>query len=340
MQQLTAVGPSELEWQEVAEPELEAPTDALVRPLVVAACDVDRAMIEGRGGIPTPIALGHEFVGEVTRCGDEVVDFSAGARVVVPFQIACGHCDRCQAKQTHCCQTVPTPAMFGFGTMGGEWGGALSDAVRVPFADQMLVEVPEGVDSAAVASAGDNIADAWRTVAAPLNEAPGAAVLVLGSGQSIGLYAVQIALALGAREVTYLDMDSKALALADSFGAEAVEARPERYREHPIVVDASWSKKGLACALRSMAPGGICTSTSSFFEPMTPLPLAELFPSGTHLKTGMAQARPVLPAIMELVATGRLQPELVTSRIVGWDEAPEALLEPEIKLVINRGEGS
>jgi threonine dehydrogenase-like Zn-dependent dehydrogenase len=77
---------------------------------------------------------------------------------------------------------------------GGDWGGALADLVRVPFADAMLVELPEGVSPTAVASASDNLPDAWRAVAPFLAESPGADVLVVGGwGRSIALYAVAIA---------------------------------------------------------------------------------------------------------------------------------------------------
>ena len=337
MQQLVLTRPGEVGWQEVADPELEDDGDVIVRPLAVAACDIDHPMIQGVIEPPMPIALGHEFVAQVTSTGSEVQDFSTGDTVVVPFQVSCGRCDRCQAHQPQGCRAVPTPSMYGFGQVGGDWGGALSDAVRVPFADQMLLALPDGVDPVEVASAGDNIADAWRTVAIPLRERPAAPVLIFGGDfPSIGLYAVQIAKALGSEGVTYLDSSPERLAVAERLGADAVEGRFDRYRRHPIVVDASGSKPGLASALRSVEPGGVCTTVSVFFEDQTPLPLAELYPYGVQLRTGMAQPRVALPEVLDLVAGGHIRPGQVTSRVVGWDEAPAALLEPEIKLVVSR----
>jgi alcohol dehydrogenase len=88
--------------------------------------------------------------------------------------------------------------MYGFGATGGDWGGMLGDLVRVPFADAMLMRVPDGVAPESIASASDNLPDAWRTVAPHLAANPGAEVLVLGGGaRSIGL-AAGLAVALGA----------------------------------------------------------------------------------------------------------------------------------------------
>ena len=114
---------------------------------------------------------------------------------------------------------------YGFGPAVARWGGFLSDLVCVPYAEHMLVPLPAGVSPAAVASASDNIADAWRAVAPPLGEEPGAPVLVVGgaSSGSIGLYAVALALGLGAESVTYVDADG--VASRDGRVARRADAR-------------------------------------------------------------------------------------------------------------------
>ncbi|HZG49603.1 MAG TPA: alcohol dehydrogenase catalytic domain-containing protein [Thermoleophilaceae bacterium] len=337
MRQLTLTEERRVEWLDVPDPTLREATDALVRPLAVALCDLDQPILSGRAPFPTPIAMGHEFVAEVVATGD-MVELEAGARAVVPFQISCGQCERCARGQTGDCLTVPRLSSFGFGQFGGDWGGALSDLVRVPFADHMLVELPAGVAPAQVASASDNIPDGWRTVAGPLERRPGAPVLILGGGApSIALYAVDAALALGAEDVTYLDSDPERLRIAEELGARVEQGDPPRsLGPFPVTVDCGASRESLACALRSTEPGGECTSTGIVFEPETPVPLLEMYTSGVHFHIGRAQARPVVPRILELVVEGRLRPELVTSRVVGWDEAPEAVAAPERKLVIER----
>jgi threonine dehydrogenase-like Zn-dependent dehydrogenase len=323
-------------WQEAPEPQRRHEREAIVRPLAVAICDLDQPMIFGRTPFPFPIHLGHECVAEVVE-GPE--GFASGDRVVVPFQISCGTCERCRRGLTGSCATVPPLSMYGFGALGGEWGGMLSDLALVPYADAMLVPLPGGVDPAVVASAADNMADGWRTVAPALAELPAADVLVVGGGggRSIPLYAVDAALALGAASVTYVDTDPGRLAVAQELGAQVVEGAPERsLGTFPVTVDGTATPDGLVATLRLTDWGGRCTSIGQL-EPEAPLPLLELYTRGVHLHIGRAMARPAIPAILDLVAAGRLRPQLVTSATVTWDDAPEALLEPAIKLVISRG---
>ena len=162
MQQLTFIQPNHLlEWQEVPEPNLEGPGEALVRPIAVASCDLDAAVVHGHTPWQAgPFAFGHEFVAEVVEIGSNVQNVKVGQLVVVPFQISCGVCQRCQRGLTGSCSTVKAGAMYGLAPLGGEWGGALSDLVRVPFAHAMLMPVPDGIAPATLASASDNMSDA------------------------------------------------------------------------------------------------------------------------------------------------------------------------------------
>ena len=121
MRQLTLQEERGLEWLEVAEPEIEGAGQALVRPLAVAACDLDHEMVTGRAPLPRPIAMGHEFVAEVVEVGEEVAT-PVGARVVVPFQISCGACDFCLRGQTGDCTAVPPLSTYGFGAFGSDNG--------------------------------------------------------------------------------------------------------------------------------------------------------------------------------------------------------------------------
>src|SRR3954465_9576322 len=159
MKQLTLVEAGRVEWTDAPEPALQGAGEALVRPLAVAMCDLDASIVSGDFPVPAPVALGHEFVAEVVDVGDSVAGVRPGDRAVVPFQISCGECARCRRGQTGDCESVPRLSMYGFGPFGGDWGGGLSDLVRVPYADAMLVSLPDGLDPAAVASASDNIPD-------------------------------------------------------------------------------------------------------------------------------------------------------------------------------------
>lgn len=338
MRQLTYVQRNLVEWHDVPEPRLQRDDDALVRPIAVARCDLDRAIVTGQAGLKGPFALGHEMVGEIVAIGDRVAGFAPGDRVIVPFQIACGSCAMCRRGLTASCEAVPLLAAFGMAPLSGvEYGGALSDLVRVPFAPAMLVRLPDGISPEALASAADNLPDGWRTVGPHLAERPGARVLVVGGGfPSVALYAVAAAVQLGAGEVVYIDHDPAHLALAQSLGAEARALRPAAdtrvFGLFPITVDASTSHAGLSLALRSVEPGGVCTSVSIFFEPLTPLPLRAMYTRGVTLISARVNARVALDPVLELVARG-LAPERVTSRIVQFADAAEAIFEPGSKIV-------
>jgi threonine dehydrogenase-like Zn-dependent dehydrogenase len=338
MQQLTLVEPGHVEWTDASEPKLQGGGEALVRPLAVALCDLDAHIVSGEFPLQTPVALGHEFVADVVDVGDSVKEVRPGDRAVVPFQISCGDCARCRRGQTGDCETVPRLSMYGFGAFGGDWGGALSDIVRVPYADAMLVSLPDGVDPVTVASASDNIPDAWRTVAPQLARRPGAEVLVVAGGaRSIALYAVNAALALGASRVVYLDTDESRLRVAAELGAETIEGEPpHRLGPFPITVNASLTHEGLNCAIRSTDPGGVCTSVAIVPEPETPMPLFEMYTNGIEFRTGRVMARSIIPEILDRAAGGDLHPELVTSRVVSWDDAADAVGDPETKLIVTR----
>ncbi len=266
MRQLFKTDTRTLVWRDIPEPDLAGPEQALVRPIAVATCDADGPTVQGETWVPGEVALGHECVAEVLETGSAVTSIAKGDTVVVPFQISCGSCVFCAQGLTGSCAQVKPLSMYGFGGMGGDWGGMLTDVVRVPFADAMLVKLPSELDPVDLASASDNLPDAYRTVAPLLAARPGAEVLILGGGtRSIALYAVAIARALGAGRVVYRDTDDTRLGLASDLGAEVIagelEERPKD--RFPIVVDATASATGLSCACRSTEPGGTAPTRAS-----------------------------------------------------------------------------
>jgi alcohol dehydrogenase len=330
MRQVTFIEPGRLEWWDVDEPQLREQGDALVEPVAVATCDLDTAIVAGRAPFQGPFPFGHECVARV------VEGPHAGALASVPFQISCGQCEKCRSGSTGNCTNVPRLSMYGLGQLGGEWGGFLSDRVRVPFAAHMLSPLPDGVSAESAASVSDNLADAWRTVGPYLEAEPGAEVLIASMTPSLGLYAAAIALAMDAGRVVYCDRDEARLRRAGELGAEVVEGFPERLGPFPITVDASGEHDALLLAARSTAPDGVCTVASIFYEPATPLPMLEMYTKGITLHTGRVHSRPIAPKLLGLMASGRLEPERVAGRLVAWDDAPDALADHREKLVISR----
>jgi threonine dehydrogenase-like Zn-dependent dehydrogenase len=152
----------------------------------------------------------------------------------------------------------------------------------------------------------------------------------------VGLYGVQVAIALDAGRVVYCDVEEERLRKAEALGAEVVEGYPERLGPFPITAMVAADPAALALAARSTAPDGICTCAGIVFKPETPIPLLEMYTKITTFRTGRVHARSTMPKVLELMADGRVQPEAVTDRVLGWDEAPEALADNLGKLVFRR----
>ena len=217
MRQLTCTEPGTIEWRDVPEPRIQADREALVRPLAVARCDIDLFLTSGFIPARGPFALGHECVAEIVALGDAVRGLQIGQRVVVAFQVSCGACRSCRAGHSGNCDEYPVLSDYGMQPLSGvEYGGMLSDLVRVPHAEAMLVPVPPELDSIALGSVSDNVLDGYRAVAPHLADLPGVEMLVVSHGvKSIPLYAVQAAIALGAGRVDFASDDGESLELAE-----------------------------------------------------------------------------------------------------------------------------
>jgi alcohol dehydrogenase len=340
MQQLTCVGPGAVEWLDVDEPQIEHPLDALVRPVAVARCEIDPLLIlVGPRAGDAGFALGHEAVAEVAAVGDAVENLEVGQLALVSFQVCCGVCPSCRRGYTALCDEYPVLSDYGMQPLSGiEFGGMLSDVVRVPHAPSMTFAMPKGLDPVKLASVPDNVVDGYRGVAPHLLAHPGADVLVgIHGTPSIGLYAAQCALALGAGSVTVASDDDRVLELASALGTEVLrtdfERRADRY---PIVVDCGVKEQGLQFAIASTQPEGICQSVAYYPIVTKPLPLGRMYTLGIQLFMGRAHSAALIPEVLDLVETGRLQPELVTTTVVDWTDAAGAYLDDTIKLVVRR----
>jgi alcohol dehydrogenase len=325
-----------LGWRGVPAPAPPGPLGATVHPVAVATCDMDRPIMLGATPFPLPLHLGHECVAEVVAVGDEVRTVSPGDLVVVPFQINCGTCPPCRLGRTGSCTGVPAVSMYGFGLAGGPWGGALADLVGVPFADGMLVRLPEGVDPVAAASVADNVSDAYRHVAPHLpgllDTDPGARVLILAGlsrrpafTASVPLYAGLVAVALGARHVELVDSRAEVRDLASKLGLAARSPAGLRgIAPAPLVVDVTASPRGLRAALALTGPDGVCSSAGGLHHSGR-IPLLRPYIRNLTLHIGRTHARAVIPQVLRLVTDGTLHPEAVTTQVAPLREAPSAL---------------
>ncbi|WP_006246937.1 alcohol dehydrogenase catalytic domain-containing protein [Mycolicibacterium tusciae] len=315
-------------WRDAAEPEITAAEQAIVRPLLVACCDLDVAVAQGRLPLPAGHAVGHEGIGEVVAVGEAVHTVAPGDRVVIPFQMNCGQCRECRRGVTGSCGALPLMAMYGMAPLAGlDGGGFMADLVRVPYADAMLVPIPRGADLVGIASLSDNIVDAWRAVGPYRTELDALdevdrRVLVAGR-QSIGLYAAGLAAALG-YGVDYVDTDPQRLAAAEKLGA-TVHDRPKPDKSlgpYPVTVHTAADLDVLAATLRVTWPDGVCTDTGIYYQGTIEMPLLAMYTRGARFVTGRVNARAVIPQVVELLEAGcDLAPAV--DRVVPWEAAPD-----------------
>ena len=316
-------------WREVPEPQITAAEQALVRPLMVACCDLDVAVCHGRLPLQPGYAVGHEGLAEVVAVGDDVSSVQVGDRVVVPFQISCGTCRECRRGVTGSCGSVPLMAMYGMAPIAGlDGGGFMSDLVLAPYADAMLIQLPDTVDPIAIASLSDNIPDGWRAVGPFEHELArldpvDRRVLVIGR-LSIGLYSAAFAAALGA-QVDYVDTDAQRLAAAEKLGAVVHDRdKPDKsWDPYPVTVHTSGDSALLAATLRATWPDGVCTDTGIYPEYNVEMPLLPMYTRGVRFVTGRVSARVVIPKVLKLLADG-LDLSPAVDRVVPWDDAPSA----------------
>ena len=162
MRAVTFQAPGEVRVEDVAEPELLEPTDAIVRIQASGVCGSDLHIYHGRVKIEPGFTIGHEYVGTVTAVGDEVHEVSVGDRVLGCFQTACGHCFFCRRGLFHKCDSSRT---FGHGATLGSLQGTQAEQALVPSADLVLRKVPEGMSDDVALFAGDVMGTGYHAAA-------------------------------------------------------------------------------------------------------------------------------------------------------------------------------
>jgi threonine dehydrogenase-like Zn-dependent dehydrogenase len=225
-------GIGDIRLENVPEPKLQKPNDAIVRLTASAICGTDLHMIRGTmPGMQEGTVLGHEGVGVVEEVGSAVRNFRVGDRVVVPSTIGCGNCSYCRAGYySQCDNANPNgpaagTAFYGGPASTGPFNGMQAEFVRVPFANINLVKLPDAVtDDEAIL-----LSDIFPTgyMAADLAEIhPGSTVAVFGAGP-VGQFAIASARLLSAGRIFAIDAIPDRLEMARDQGAECVNFEEE-----------------------------------------------------------------------------------------------------------------
>ncbi|HET9187782.1 MAG TPA: alcohol dehydrogenase catalytic domain-containing protein, partial [Acidothermaceae bacterium] len=230
------MGPRKISVDDVPDPQIEQPTDAIIRVTATGICGSDLHLYDGfiptmeRGDI-----IGHEFMGVIEETGPGVKNLAPGDRVVVPFPIACGNCWFCRNDLWSCCDNSnPNAAMaemlygyspsglFGYSHMMGGYAGGQAQFVRVPFADIGPFKVPDRLRDEQVLFLTD-IYPTGYMAAENCNIQPGDTVAVWGCGP-VGQFAIRSAFLFGAGRVIAIDTVPERRRLAERAGAETLDS--------------------------------------------------------------------------------------------------------------------
>jgi threonine dehydrogenase-like Zn-dependent dehydrogenase len=290
------------------DPEIIAPTDAIIRISATCVCGSDLWDYRGINKITQPTPMGHEYVGIVEEVGDQVERIKPGQFVIGSFFASDNTCEICQAGfQTNCIHREFVGA-----------GGAQAEHLRVPLADGTLVatpDVPSDQLLPSLVTASDVLGTGWFGAVAA-NVGPGKTVAVVGDG-AVGLLAVMAAKELGAERIIAMSRHEPRQQLAREFGATdiVVERGDEgvaKIKELTnglgahSVIEAVGTQEAMMQAIRATRPGGNVGYVGVSHD--VQLPGEELFYSHVQLLGGPAPVRRFLPDLVERIWNGRIDP--------------------------------
>ena len=302
------------------------PVDGVVVDvLATGVCRSDWHAWRGHDPVSLPHVPGHELAGVISQVGPEVTGFGIGDLVTTPFVNGCGVCALCRGGDAQVCPAQTQP--------GFTHHGSFAEQVALFAADTNLVRLPASLDPVVAASLGCRFATAYRAVTAHGRVGAGDWVAVYGCG-GVGLSAIQIAVALGARVIA-VDPAEPARRRAGDLGAVGLESdgASERILELTgggahVVIDALGSAATAAAGVRSLRRRGRHVQVGLMLgeDSRAPLPwdlvvAYELEVYGSH---GMAARH--YPAMLELVGSGVLRPDELVGRVITLAEAPAALM--------------
>lgn len=313
---------------DVAEPTILKPTDALVRMTKAGICGSDLHFMNNGAdlGMVPGTRLGHEFVGVVEAVGADVRDVAVGDRVVAPFVFSDGDCFYCRRGLHSSCEhggIFGTP--FWGPHAGGEIEGGQSEFIRVPEADGTLVVIPEsladGTRDLDVLPLGDVFSTGYHGVALA-RVRPGDTVAVLGDG-AVGICAVQAATLFGAANIIHVGHHDDRLAVGTASGAtHVVNAKREdavdviknltHGRGADAVVETISNNDSLARAMSAVRDGGAVSvlGMSHFFGPVDQ-PYSATFMRNISIHPGVCPSRAYMEQLMRVLEQGKITPGVV-----------------------------
>ncbi|MFF4585363.1 zinc-dependent alcohol dehydrogenase family protein [Streptomyces sp. NPDC001388] len=319
-------GPGQSAWEEVPDPAVKEPTDAIVRVGAVTICGTDLHILKGDVPEVRPgTVLGHEAVGEIVEIGADVRTVRPGDRVLVSCISACGRCRYCRE------------AAYGQCRGGGGWilghliDGTQAEYVRVPFADLSVHALPSAVESKDAVLLADIFPTSYEVGVLNGRVRPGDTVAVVGAGP-IGLAAIATARLFAPERIVAVDLAASRLEAAKRLGADAVaDARedPEQLIADltdglgaDVVIEAVGVPESFELCTRMVRPGGHVANVGVHGRPAT-LHLEDLWIKNVTITTGLVDTHST-PTLLRMAAAGRLPTAQLVTHTFPLEQMEEA----------------
>ncbi len=332
MKALVYHGPGRKAWEDVPDPVLVDPTDVIVQIDTTTICGTDLHIL--KGDVPAVTegrVLGHEGVGTIIETGSAVSSVAIGDRVIISCISACGSCSYChRGLYAHC---LADEGASGIGWIFGHLiDGTQAEYVRVPFADNSVYKLPDGVSDEAAVMLCDILPTGFEIGVRYGRVQPGDVVAVVGAGP-VGLAAIMTAGLYGAARVIALDLDANRLEQARAFGATDIVSSGDgdwadqvRAMTDGLGVDVAIEAVGIpdtftACT-RIVRPGGSVANIGVHGAPVE-LPLQDLWIMDIAITMGLVSTS-TTPMLLKLVTQHKLAAERFATHHFALDQMVEA----------------
>ena len=328
MKALVYHGPGEKAWEEVADPVIAQPTDAIVRVDTTTICGTDLHILAGDvAAVTQGRILGHEAVGTIVEIGSAIAGFAVGDRVLVPAVTKCGRCEYCQRSMPSHCQSVG-----GIGWIFGHLiDGTQAELVRVPYADTSLYSIPSSVSNEQAIFLADSLPTGYEVGVLAGGVKPGDTVAVVGAG-AVGLSAILTTGLFGASRVIAIDSNKFRLEKAFEMGAtDTVEVGPNVVAEVlamtdglgvDVAIEAVGYPETLLTAISLVRPGGTIANVGVHGAPVS-LPMQDMWIQNIKLTMGLVDTVSI-PTLLKMVASGRIPSEKMGTHTFTFDQIDEA----------------
>ncbi|TFD59419.1 alcohol dehydrogenase [Cryobacterium sp. Hh7] len=332
MKALVYGGPGLKSWTDVPDPTLHSPTDAIVRVDTTTICGTDLHIL--KGDVPAVTVgriLGHEGVGTITEVGSAVSNLKVGDRVIISCIKSCGHCSNCSnGLYSHC---LGDEGASGIGWVFGHLiDGTQAEFVRVPYADNSLHKLPEGVSDDQGVMLSDILPTGFEIGVQYGRVKPGDVVAVIGAGP-VGLAAIATAGLYGAATIIAIDLDENRLEQARSFGAtDTVVSGAADWKEQvlaltdgagvDVAIEAVGIPQTFTMATEIVRPGGNVANVGVHGKPVD-LHLENLWIQNINISMGLVNAN-TTKMLLKLVASKKLPAEKLATHHFNFDQFLEA----------------